>query len=329
MPLPSGHRTLRPPAPPQGAAEMKHARLSPDERRLAYVRADGAGSSVFLADPETGWSRKLAGYAAAVSDLAFAPGGELVAYVVGGPLTPPAERVVAWALTTAPGEQGRVAGTAFAWSPRKPALYVADPKERALVHHDLATGKPRKLADLPDDGILGLPPRIAVAPGASRIAFTARHARRNLADVWIVARDSEATSVSLLTQVPNARTHVEPFWSPGAGSIGLSIVFADRDKSGIVLVPKLQGDGEIYREVTRLDAPVAPAWSPSSRYIAFQAADGEGTYRLSLLDCRERTVEALLDPAPGPAGAPRFLSANRLAIEGGAAVHVHSFDEPL
>ena len=329
MAPPSGHTTLRPPAP-QGA-EAKHAHLSPDGTRLAYVRADGAGSSVFIADPATGWHRRLAGYSAAVSDLAFSPGGELVAYAVGGPLTPPAERVIAWALTTSPGEQGRVAGTAFAFGPHRPALFVADPKDRALVRHDLATGTPKKLADLPDDGILGFPPRVVVGPEAKRVAFTARHARRNLVDVWILARDGDEAVATLLTQVPNCRTHVEPFWSPGGGSIGLSLVFADRDRSGIVLVPKLQGDGEIYHEAGRLDAPVAPAWSPSSRYIAFQAStgDGEGAYRLSLLDCRDRTVEAILDPAPAPAGAPRFLDARRLAIEGGAAVDLYTFDEPL
>jgi hypothetical protein len=327
MAPPSSHTTLRPPAPE--GAEVRHAHLSPDGAKLAYVRADGSGHAVFLADPETGWSRKLAGYAAPVADLAFSPGGELVAYSVGGPLTPPAERVIAWALTTAPGEQGRVAGTAFAWSPQKPALFVADPTEKALVRHDLAAHRQKKLADLPDDGILGAPPRIAIAPETRRIAFTARHAGKNLVDVWILARDGEETSASLLTQVPNARTHVEPFWSPGGGSIGLLLVFPDRGKSGIVLVPKLQGDGDIYHEAARLDAPVAPAWSPSSRSIAFQASDGEGGYRLSLLDCKGRTIEALLDPAPSPAGVPRFLDPQRLAIEGGAEVHIHSFDEPL
>jgi Tol biopolymer transport system component len=327
MAPPSGHTTLRPPAP-QGA-EVKHARLSPDGAKLAYVRADGAGHGVFVADPDTGWSRRLAGYRAPVSDLAFSPDGELVAYAVGGALTPPAERAIAWAATTAPGEQGRVPGTAFGWSPQKPMLFVADPKEKALVRHDLVAGKSHRLADLPDDGIVGAPPALAVSPGARRVAFTARRALKNLVDVYVLARDGDEAAATLLTQVPNARTHVLPFWSPGGGSIGLLLVFPDRDKSGIVLVPKLEGDGELYHEAVRLDAPVTPAWSPSSRYIAFQASDGKGAFQLSLLDCRERTVEALQGPAPPPAGTPRFLDPRRLAIEGGDAVHVYTFDEPL
>ena len=59
----------------------------------------------------------------------------------------------------------------------KPALFVADPKEKALVRHDLASGKQRRLADLPDDGILGFPPVIAVAPAIANAVFVATGVR--------------------------------------------------------------------------------------------------------------------------------------------------------
>ncbi len=215
-------------------------------------------------------------------------------------------------------------GTAFAWSSQRPTLFVADPVERALVRHDAVTGKSRRLADLPDEGIPAFPPRVAVTADAARIAFTSRRAARDLTEVWVL--DDEG--VKLLTQVPGAEIHVDPFWSPGGGSIGLHIAHPAQEQSAVILVPKLQGEGEIYYEAELVDPPGAPAWSPSSAFIAFFAVERDAAPRLSLIDCRTRAVTPLLDPGEAP-GVPRFLDPHHLAVEGGEAAVVLAFNDPM
>jgi dipeptidyl aminopeptidase/acylaminoacyl peptidase len=326
MPELAGRRTLRPPAP--AGADVEKVRLSPDGKRLAYVRADDTGSSVFLADPETGWSRRLAGYPVSIYDLAWSPDGEMVAYVVGAELPLPAEHSVAWARTSAPGEAGRAPGASFAWGPENASLFVADVKGRALVRVNPASGKQKKLCELPDDGIPGLPPVIAVAPEARRIAFTSKSARKDQTSVWILSRDGEAIATSWLTGIPGLKVYAHPFWSPGGQSLGLSIVHLAMGESMIVLVPQCQGDGDLYHQAERLDAPVAPAWSPSSRYLAFFAAGDDERQRLTLLDCKTRSAAGLLDPGEA-AGTPRFVDPHHLVIDGGPAAHVLTFNDPL
>jgi Tol biopolymer transport system component len=325
MPQPSGHRTIQPPASP--GAEIRLAHLLRDGRRLVYVRADDAGSGVFVADPETGWRRRLTGSAAPIVDLAISADGGYVAWASADPLAPAVEHTIHWAYTDAPGEQGRIPGTALAWSPSKPALFIADPKQKALVRLDLTTGQTRALAEMADDGIPGFPPRITVAAEARRIAFTQRRAADGVTEVWILGRNDDG-SAWLLTQVPGIRIHVDPFWSPGGGSIGMHLSHPGQEKSAVVLVPKLEGEGEISHRSDHAGAPGAPAWSPSSAYIAFFAAQRGAAPRLSLLDCRTRDVVPLLDPGEG-SGVARFLDAHHLAVEGGPAEHVLSFDDPL
>ena len=61
----------------------------------------------------------------------------------------------------------------------------------------------------------------------------------------------------------------------------------------------------------------------------FFAADDEGKQRLSLLDCATRAVEPILDAGEAEGSAPRFIDAHHLAVEGGAAALVLSFNDPL
>jgi len=287
---------------------------------------------VFIAEPDTGWSRRLAGYAVPVSELAFSADGAFVAYVVGDKLAPAADRVVAWARTTAPGEAGRAYGTGYAWGPEKATLFVVDPRENALVRWSAEVGTSKRLCEAQDDPIPDYPPRVAVAAEAKRIAFTLHRAAKDWTELWVLSRDGAGEpSASLLTQVPGAEIVLEPFWSPGGGTIGLHIVHPGQEQSAIILVPRLQGDGEIYHESERVDGAAAPAWSPSSRFVAFFPADGDGQERLSLLDCAspEHALVPILDPGEAAGSRPRFVDAHNLALEGGAAALVLSFNDPL
>src|SRR6185295_19507191 len=124
MPEIAGHRTVRPPASPGATAAHVHLLPGPNGgSRLAFVRTDDTGSAVFLADPDTGWTRRLASYPCAVRDLAVSADGLRVAWVFADPRVAATDHVVAWARTDAPGEEGRHAGTAFAWSPLRPTLF--------------------------------------------------------------------------------------------------------------------------------------------------------------------------------------------------------------
>jgi dipeptidyl aminopeptidase/acylaminoacyl peptidase len=329
-------RRLLPPA-----ADARLVRVSPDGLRLAYVRGDATGTGVFLADPETGWSRRLAAYPAPVEELGWSPDGSVVAYVVGTPLPVGAERFVAWAATTGPGEVGRAPGAAFAFSPNRPALFLADVSERALVRHDLVSGKRQKLAELADEGDTSFPSRIAVAADGKRIAFTARTSMKRVLEVWVLAREDDANTVSLVTKVPGAAVHVRPFWSPKGVTLGLGIVHLEQERSAILAVPRLTGDGEVLHTDERCDAPVTPVWSPSGHTIVHFVAGEPGAsppQRLALLDPKARAGRAVVDPEtnePPPfAGDPgsfaiRVLGDRHLAIDGGPHATILGFDEPL
>lgn len=301
------------------------ARLLADGSKIVYLR-EGDGFSVMVEEPETGWKRRIAAYTDPVSALSPSPGGELVAYVIGSAVNPAEERVVAWAETTAPRENGRVPGTAFGWGVNRAALYVVDPREHALVRYDLPSGKQRRLADVPDDGIAPFPARVVVGPEAQRIAVVSRRALRDLTEVWILSPEG----MSLLTQVPGADIHVNPIWSPGGKTIALHIAHPGQDQSAIVIVPKLEGDGELYYEAESQDGAAAPAWSPSSRYMAFFPLASEGLPRLSLYDLETRTALPILDAGDAAdTTSLRFADARHLVLEGGSAVQVLTFEDPL
>ena len=319
-PTPVDRRTLAPSG--EGATGV---RLLPDGQKIVYLREDD-GHAIMVEEPESGWKRRVVASEDPVSALAASPDGEHVAYLLGSALNPPVERMVAWARTTAPREIGRAPGTAFAWSPNKPALYVVDPREQALVRLDVASGKAKRLADVPDDGLASFPARVVVGPEAARIAVVGRRALRDLSEVWILS----AEGMSLLTQVPGAEIHVNPIWSPGGKTIALHIVHPGQEQSAIVIVPKLAGDGELYHEAESLDGAAPPAWSPSSRYLAFFSEGPEGLATLSLLDLETRARTPLLDPGDAAdATSIRFADPTRIVLEGGSAAHVLTFETPL
>jgi dipeptidyl aminopeptidase/acylaminoacyl peptidase len=241
-----------------------------------------------------------------VQDLAWSPDGSTIAYCLRRDDDEP-EHFVAWASGS---ERGRVPGHALAWTPASKALLVADVVGQSLVRVT-TSGKTELVCDLLDDGHPKFPPRIAVSPSGRRVAFTSRRFQDGLSEVWIADRKEGAR---LLTEIPGAQLSVLPFWSPRGVSFGMLVVHAQQEKSGIVLVPHLRGEGEIVHESDRLDAPFAPAWSPSTRSLVFGRRDGDGNKRLVALDCKRRESSELGEEAIGP---PRFLDHRRLVMDGG------------
>lgn len=307
------------------SADATGVRLLPDGEKIVYVVEDD-GCSIFVENPTSGWKRRIASYPDHVSSLAVSPGGDLIAYLLGSAANPPSERRVAWARTSAPREAGRAPGAAFGFGPTKPSLYVVDGAERALVRHDPLTGKGKRLADVPDDAIATFPAEVVVGPDATRIAVVSRRALEDLTEVWIVSPEG----TSLLTQVPGAQIFVYPFWSKGGKTLGLHIIHPDQEQSAILVIPKLEGDGEMYYRADSEDGPVRPAWSPSSRYLAFFPRGAEPLPCLSLLDLETRKVEPILDPGEAVDTTHlRFLDDRTLILEGGSKAHVLTFETPL
>ncbi len=333
---------LRPPAP-EGAL-LSLARLSPDGARLAYVRADGERYGVYMADPATGWNRRLAAYDAPIEGLAWSPDGAHIAYVVGSKLPLAGERRVAWG-GGGPGEAGRLQAASFAWSPAKATLFLADVAGKALLRQDAAAGEARKLADLVDRGDADFPPSIAVSEGAKQIAFTSIDPLKDEVSVHVLGRDdSGAAALTLVTKIPGGDVHVRPFWSPRGVTLGLYIAHAEQERSAVIALPKLEGDGIILYSSELLDAAVTPAWTPSGKGIVLFSAGDDGSFGLALLDASSRSEaprlpEWLRDPeSPAepllwgelPRGTQlRFTGPGTLVLDGGAAVEIFTFQEPF
>jgi len=242
---------------------------------------------------------------------------------------------IGWAsLAEGGGEVRRVLGASCAWTPGSKAIIVADPARRGIFRQALDGDVERVLGELHDDMDPGFPSRIAVSPDGTRIAYTAGRVADDVSEVWIAARDGDTGAITseLLTEVPGASVHVLPFWSPKGASLGLFCVHEEQDKSAIIVLPKLEGEGEVLYESSLLDPAVTPAWTPSGRYIAFFRREkpgdeqSDGPSRLVLLDTRRETFLSLAEPDELE-GTPSFHDERTLAIDGGRAAHLFIFDE--
>lgn len=336
---------LRPPTVAAGA-ETRLVRLSPDGRSLAYVVEDSHAAGIFVAERDGGAARAVALGDERVADLAWSPEGGYLAYVVGRGLPTGLERSVGWVKSSEEGELGRVSGASFAWS-GEGKLVLADLRRQQVVHLNIKSGKQLELADIADDGDLLCPPRLASSPRGKHLAFTCRRAAHDVSEVWVLARKGKREGkCNLLTQVPGADAFIQPFWSPGGRSLGLGIVHAAQERSAVIVVRHMRGDGVILHHHELLDAPHAPAWSPSRRSVAMwmatrrgQRADSMhtastrvelvlGPQQLVLFDTKTHTVQSLATDLT--LGSLRFFDeGRRLVVDGGSVAEVLTFAEAL
>ncbi len=319
---------------------VEHITLSPDGKRLAYSRPRGAEPGLYTAftaglDAAGAPPLRVVAYerGESATNLAFSPDGAHVAYLAsGGP--PGSEPRVGWANAGKPGELGRQPGLAFAWTPKGASLVVADTARGELVRRGLSSGPPQSLAKLEDDGDPTFAPHLAISPDGYKIAATCRRVEDGKSEVWIVARHDDGLRAELLTEVPGAGAVIRPFWSPKGGTVAMLIVHLEQQKSALIAVPKLEGEGVVLHENELLDLAVTPAWAPTGTSIAFFRVDDpahaftkSGPPRLVLLDVRdpEAPVETPLTKPGELAGQPHFLDDGRLAIDAGDVVHVLTF----
>jgi hypothetical protein len=199
----------------------------------------------------------------------------------------------------------------------------------------IASGKSDDLGPVDDDADPHFPPHVVVSPDGSKIAFTTRRVDVDICAVWITEKSDQGIATTLLTEIPGAAAQVWPFWSPKGVTLGIFIVHLEQEKSAVVLVPKLEGDGLLVYENELLDLPEQPAWSPSGHAIAFFGTEQarheftkSGPARLVVLDTQ--THARVFVTAPDEVrGRPRFLDGARLAVDGGSSAHVLTFASPL
>ncbi len=293
------------------------ARISPDGRRVAYCSDDGVATRLWVsAGGPPACVARLGD--AVVHELAWSPSGDHLAYVTGRDPAFGTERYVGWAAAGGSEELGRVPGLSFCWGVAKPSLAVADVRQRALCHVDVATGTSKVLAELLDDGHLAHPPHIAIPSDGRHIAFCTRSSYRDLSEVWLVRRSkaegqSHGLASELLTQIPGAGVQVRLLWSPKGKSLGMFIAHPTIAQTALIVLQGLQGDGEVLHHHDALDPAICPAWSPDGRWIALFCC-ASGTTQLSLLDVKGRTIHALADDVP-PAPL-HFVANDRLAAGG-------------
>jgi hypothetical protein len=324
-------RVLPPPIP--GSASVSRVCLAAGGSRLAFLCPEGDSAGIYVGDSlDPSSARRIVdNVELGVEDLAWGPDGEHLAYRLSPPLG--GRPWVGWA-SAAAGELGRVEGSAFAWTPRGKALIVADPGRKMISRIAVPSGKGIDLSPFEDDMDPGFPPQIAISSDGRRIAFTVGRDGEDVSEVWVIERKGTDVSATLFTEVPGASVHIFPFWSKKAVTLALYMVHYEQQKSAIIAVRKLEGEGVVLYESGCLDPPVSPVWSPSGQSILFFRADeralGEdesGPPRLVLLDSRRESFVALTEPNE-MRGKLSFLDDRTLAVDGGAAAHVLSFAEP-
>src|SRR5690606_11408036 len=131
------------------------------------------------------------------------------------------------------------------------------------------------------DGHPRFPPGIAISLDGKRLAWSCRRIDDRLCEVWVLARG--AAGPTLLTQIPGSQVQVGPFWSPGGNTLGLHVVHLELDRSALIVVPHLEGEGVILHASELVDGHPAAAWSPAGDAIVFQRAEAADAIRLVAL----------------------------------------------
>lgn len=336
------HRTARPPEPSRG--QIERLRVSPDGRKIAYVRVTSPDATLEVA------SWKGPGPASLVRTwplgsrraraVSWAPESDALAVTLGAadPLDAAETIGVVDVSSDALREQpGRTA----VWLPHRRGLILAHTDNREIRRWDLDGEEPEPLHQFTGDPVA---PALALSPDGSVLVFTTEQAKRSVSEVWTLPLDAAgapAAAVRLLTQVPGADALIAPFFAPTGLSLGLLVVHPTWHKTGIVVVPDLEGDGEVLYEAAGLDAPIAPAWSATGGALFFfratpsddepapegDEAPTETTYELTELDPQSLTMMSLALDSTGPATEPttsasppndvRFLDDGSLVVDGG------------
>lgn len=326
------HRVLS--APVGKDASIRLCRTSPVDHRLAYVREDGpeGQTGIWVASPHDALTARciVPMKPGRIEDLSFSPDGSRLAYRV-SPLLG-ARGTVGWANVDQPGEIKRVDGSGFCWTPGGKAILVADPWKKTLFRYSMEDEASRKLGLLEDDADPSFPVRIAVSPDGAHIVYTAGRHNEDVSEVWLIQREKDVLKGSILTEIPGDSVHILPFWSPKGRTLGLYCVHEEQEKSAIIVLPQLEGEGLVLYESSILDPLQTPAFSPSAHYIAFFRRETpgdeyrEGPSKLVFLDVRRETFSALSE-ADEFAGTPRFYSDKTLTIDGESAAHQLVFDD--
>ncbi|TKD12176.1 TolB family protein [Polyangium fumosum] len=330
------HRTFHAPVPSD--AVLRLCRLAPSGQRIAFVREDGpeGQTGIWIGELHNAHSARLLVpfKPGRVEDLAFSPDGSHIAYRVAPLLGFGARGTIGWASADAPGEIRRVEGTGFGFTPGGKAILVADPYRKVLLRYALDEEEPRELGPFEDDADPSFPAQIVVSPDGEHIVYTAGRDGEEVSEVWLVKRENSAVVTTILTEIPGGNVHILPFWSPKGTTLGLFCVHEDQEKTALIVVPRLEGEGQVLYESSYLDPARTPTFTHAARSIAFfrteKPGDEErlGTSRLVLLDVKRETFAALAEPDE-VFGTPRLFDDRSIAVDGEGLAHLFVFDDPL
>lgn len=312
-------------------------RVGPQGDRVAFVVRKGPEAGLYVWTAAAGGRRIVPLEGFKIEDITWSPDGNHLAYLRGGE-APGDYGEVGWASSMAAGELGRTPAVSFAWTPKGNALVIADPYEKALFRRPIAGTERQSLGPLADDYDPQNAPRIALSFDGSLIAATCRRVADEVSEVWIYERKGATVDQRLLTAIPGAGVVVQPLWAPRTPTIALYMVHLEQEKSAIVAVPRLEGEGIVLHEADFIDPAERAAWSPTGRTIAFfgvesasHAGTKTGPARLFLLteiaSDRPRAV-----PATEPdemVGGVSFLDERRIAVDGGDTAHLLTFSDPV
>jgi TolB protein len=234
--------------------------LSPDGKRMIFIKALEGHEQLFIADTDGRNERQITRDPSDKEDPAWSPDGKHVAYVLIGPknrlhmmnidasddtiLSPPMQSPIHPAWT----------------SDGRSILYCTDDdlhppqKNSAEIYRiDLAT---RRITTVISGGVNTYP---APSPDGLKIAF------RKMIDTnsEVFVANSDGSGVTNLTNNPTFEGW--PAWSPD----GSQIAFAG-NRNGVYQVFVMKADGSAVRLVANTEGrATAPKWSPDGKFIYF------------------------------------------------------------